>query len=259
MMRFVFMLMGLAATAEGPSHGTTTEPRPEVAAVPAYIQPDGTFTDSAARIYRWLRAGVEFPGTHTHRNGEAEYAGCGKAAGTQQYGGERIRISNARPRCASRFYGGYEAQRWTSGGLQQADGGSLYPAAWFPACSGATTSSSGAASAAAHHPLVIVSAGLGRGFPDSSDYYPAASLRLGETGVITIRACVGKDGFLTISPRVQKSSGSPYLDAAALKLASDGTGHYRPATVNGRPVEAWLVFTVTFVIDHGPNVNRLQR
>jgi TonB family protein len=156
----------------------------------------------------------------------------------------------------------YEARRWTSGGWQQAGGASLYQAAWFPACGGAKTrvSSSGVAPAAANYPhFRITPAEPGRGFPSSSDYYPAASLRLGESGAVTIRACVGKDGFLTTPPTVQKSSGSPYLDAAALTLASDGTGHYRPATMNGMPVEAWAVFRVTFVLTHGPNVNRLQR
>lgn len=96
--------------------------------------------------------------------------------------------------------------------------------------------------------IVRTSAGMGRGFPSSDDYYPPASQRLGESGGVNVRACVGTNGRLTSDPTVEKSSGSSRLDEGALRLAKAGSGRYKPATEDGRPVNSCFVFRVTFVL-----------
>lgn len=98
------------------------------------------------------------------------------------------------------------------------------------------------------HRVVFVSARPGRDFPDTDDYYPPASQRLGESGGVNVRACVGPNGRLTAAPTVVKSSGSSRLDEGALRLARAGSGRYEPATADGRPVSSCFVFRVTFVL-----------
>lgn len=95
-------------------------------------------------------------------------------------------------------------------------------------------------------PIVRVLGGPGRDFPNSADFYPDASRRLGETGVATIQACVDDNGRLTAQPRVVQSSGSARLDAGAVKLAIAGSGHYRATTEDGRPVQGCYAFRVRF-------------
>jgi protein TonB len=96
------------------------------------------------------------------------------------------------------------------------------------------------------HRAVMVSAGPGKGFPQSEDYYPSASQRLGESGAANVRACVSSAGRLTSPPTIDKSSGSSRLDEGALRLAKAGDGKYRPATEDGKPVDSCFVFRVTF-------------
>jgi protein TonB len=96
------------------------------------------------------------------------------------------------------------------------------------------------------HRAVIVSAGPGKNFPQSEDYYPSASQRLSESGAATVHACVGPNGRLTAAPSIEKSSGSSRLDEGALRLAKAGDGKYRPQTEDGKPVESCFVFKVTF-------------
>ncbi|TLY91210.1 MAG: energy transducer TonB, partial [Gammaproteobacteria bacterium] len=43
-----------------------------------------------------------------------------------------------------------------------------------------------------------------------------------------------------------RSSGSARLDDGALKLAHAGSGHYRPTTEDGRPVDSCYVFRIRF-------------
>jgi protein TonB len=78
--------------------------------------------------------------------------------------------------------------------------------------------------------------GPGRGFPNSEDYYPAASKRLGEEGMSVINVCVDAQGKLTGEPSIAQSSGSARLDDGALKLAKAASGRYKPATEDGKPV-----------------------
>jgi len=86
----------------------------------------------------------------------------------------------------------------------------------------------------------------GKGFPNSEDYYPSASQRLGESGAATVHACVGANGRLTGAPTIDKSSGSSRLDDGAIKLAKAGDGKYKPATEDGKPVDQCFSFKVTF-------------
>jgi TonB family protein len=90
--------------------------------------------------------------------------------------------------------------------------------------------------------------GPGKGFPNTDDYYPMASRRLGETGVATVHACVDLKGVLSGEPTIVQSSGSARLDQGALKLAQAGSGHYRPTTEDGAPVSSCYAFRVRFTM-----------
>jgi TonB family protein len=93
-----------------------------------------------------------------------------------------------------------------------------------------------------------VPGGPGQGFPDAAKYYPDAARRRGQTGEPVVRACVDESGRLTEAPVIERSSDIERLDEAALSLAKDGSGHYRPATEDGRPVFSCFTFTVHFVL-----------
>jgi protein TonB len=88
--------------------------------------------------------------------------------------------------------------------------------------------------------------GPGKGFPNTDDYYPAASRRLGEKGIASVRVCVDASGRLTADPMITQSSGSTRLDEGALTLAKAGSGHYRATTEDGRPVNACYPFRIRF-------------
>jgi len=87
---------------------------------------------------------------------------------------------------------------------------------------------------------------LGKGFPNSEDYYPEASKRLEEQGVVVVHVCVGPDGKLTEEPTVAKSSGSNRLDGGALKLAKAGSGRYVAATEDGKGIVACATVPIKF-------------
>jgi periplasmic protein TonB len=91
--------------------------------------------------------------------------------------------------------------------------------------------------------------GLGQGFPSTGDYYPPASRRAGEQGVATIEVCVNGAGRLMGLPQVSRSSGSARLDEGALGLARAASGHYRPTTEDGRPVDSCYPLVVRFALD----------
>ena len=93
---------------------------------------------------------------------------------------------------------------------------------------------------------VIVPGGPGAGFPTAEDHYPAAAKWLGEQGSATVRVCVDASGKLIELPTVAQSTGGPRLDAGAIRLAQAGSGHYRPARKDGRPVASCFAFRVTF-------------
>jgi protein TonB len=91
-----------------------------------------------------------------------------------------------------------------------------------------------------------VGAKPGKGFPNSEDYYPPSSKRLGEEGSVTVHACVDGKGKLTEEPTVAQTSGNARLDEGAVKLAKAGSGHYTPGTEDGQPVTSCLNFKVKF-------------
>jgi TonB family protein len=86
----------------------------------------------------------------------------------------------------------------------------------------------------------------GKGFPNSGEYYPPSAIRLGETGTAIVRVCVNSKGYLTGTPAIQTSSGSPRLDEGALKLARAGSGHYRPTMENGQPVDSCFPLPINY-------------
>jgi protein TonB len=88
--------------------------------------------------------------------------------------------------------------------------------------------------------------GFGKGFPNSDEFYPDASRRLEEQGVVTVHVCVGPDGKITEEPTVAKSSGSARLDGGGIKLARAGSGRYVPATEDGKPITKCINYNVKF-------------
>ena len=93
-----------------------------------------------------------------------------------------------------------------------------------------------------------VRGGVGAGFPSAEVFYPASAKRLGEQGVAAVRVCVDGSGRLTEMPTVSQSAGSPRLDEGAIRLAQAGSGHYRPATENGRAVSSCFAIRVRFTL-----------
>jgi periplasmic protein TonB len=95
-------------------------------------------------------------------------------------------------------------------------------------------------------PAKRVTGGPGKGFPNSDDYYPPAARRLGEQGSTAVQVCVDVNGRLTAEPQVVQSSGSARLDEGAIKLATAGSGHYRPTTEDGAPVSSCYGYRIRF-------------
>jgi protein TonB len=85
-------------------------------------------------------------------------------------------------------------------------------------------------------PAVYTPLAEGRGFPNTQNYYPESSMRLGEQGTAIVNVCVGANGRLTSRPRLVRSSGSPRLDRAALRYARHTSGHWVPEKRNGVPM-----------------------
>jgi protein TonB len=84
----------------------------------------------------------------------------------------------------------------------------------------------------------------GKNFPNSADYYPPASMRLGEEGIVVVHACVGPNGRLSEEPSVAKTSGSARLDEGGIKLAK--AGRYNPGMEEGKPTTACFNFGIKF-------------
>jgi protein TonB len=85
---------------------------------------------------------------------------------------------------------------------------------------------------------------LGPHFPNTEDYYPAASKRLGEEGSPTVKVCVGPDNKLSAAPAIAQSSGSARLDEGAVNLAK--AGRYIAGTEEGKPVNKCFDFRIKF-------------
>ena len=61
-----------------------------------------------------------------------------------------------------------------------------------------------------------------------------------------VSVCIDPNGKLSGEPSLATTSGSPRLDEGALKLAKAGSGHYKPATEDGKPVAACTKFGIRF-------------
>jgi hypothetical protein len=93
-----------------------------------------------------------------------------------------------------------------------------------------------------------VAGGPGAGFPSTDDYYPPASIRLGEAGISTVHVCTDSRGRVITDPTIATGSGSARLDAGALALARAGSGHYRSTLENGQPVNSCYNFRIRFAL-----------
>jgi protein TonB len=94
--------------------------------------------------------------------------------------------------------------------------------------------------------VVKTPGGPGKNFPATDDYYPSASARLGESGTATVHVCTDTKGKLTEDPSIAETSGTARLDEGALKLAKAASGHYKPATEDGNPVNSCFGFRIKF-------------
>jgi len=74
-------------------------------------------------------------------------------------------------------------------------------------------------------------------------YYPMASRRLGEAGVVHLRVHVGTDGQ-ALKVELKTSSGYPRLDQSALDTVA--RWHFVPARRGATPVAAWVVVPIVF-------------
>ena len=97
--------------------------------------------------------------------------------------------------------------------------------------------------------ITRVMGGPGAGFPSTGDYYPSDARRLDEAGNTVVSVCVDPRGRLTAAPAVVGSSGFKLIDQGALRLASAGSGHYRPTTENGQPISSCYAFRITFRLE----------
>jgi len=98
--------------------------------------------------------------------------------------------------------------------------------------------------------IARVQGGIGPAFPHPADFYPDVSRRFEEQGAALVQVCVDTAGRLTSEPVSTQSSGSARLDAAAIKLAKAGSGHYRPTTEGGRPVSACYPIKIRFQLQN---------
>jgi len=94
--------------------------------------------------------------------------------------------------------------------------------------------------------VIHLQGGTGPGFPHPDEYYPDVARRQEEQGATVLQVCVDAGGRLTRDPVSTQSSGSARLDAAAIKLAKAGSGHYRPSTDDGRPVNSCYPLRIRF-------------
>ena len=76
--------------------------------------------------------------------------------------------------------------------------------------------------------------------------YPSVSRRLEEEGTVHLRFLVGVDGKV-IQAEVEKSSGYKRLDEAA--RAGLSRCQFRPATVDGKPEQAWASMRYTWRLE----------
>jgi outer membrane biosynthesis protein TonB len=100
-----------------------------------------------------------------------------------------------------------------------------------------------ASSMAAARPQSVASCVLPASTPNSPS--PASSASPHE-GRAVVCACTDASGTLTRDPLIVESTGRAAMDAAAIKLAQSGSGHYKPSTENGKPVAGCFKFAIEF-------------
>ena len=98
------------------------------------------------------------------------------------------------------------------------------------------------------HPAQITSPTIDPRHPIGRPEYPAASRRLGEMGLVVVRACVATDGRID-SVAVQTSSGHPRLDEAAVHHLRQPGLRMTPGREDGRPVDMCAAVPFRFTID----------
>jgi len=76
--------------------------------------------------------------------------------------------------------------------------------------------------------------------------YPEAARRAGQEGRVTLRVRVARDGTAS-RVAVEKSSGSPHLDAAALEAVK--AWRFTPARRGADAVESWMLVPIVFRLD----------
>lgn len=77
------------------------------------------------------------------------------------------------------------------------------------------------------------------------DFYPSASISMGEEGVSVVRVCVGPTGRIEGRPTIRTTSRSRRLDDAAIRWATEAL-EFTPATRNGAAVAGCKDFRVVF-------------
>jgi periplasmic protein TonB len=76
--------------------------------------------------------------------------------------------------------------------------------------------------------------------------YPAAARRAGEQGTVVLRVVVTRDGTAA-RVEIDKSSGSPQLDAAARETVR--AWRFTPARRGAETIESWIVVPVVFRLE----------
>jgi protein TonB len=82
---------------------------------------------------------------------------------------------------------------------------------------------------------------------DAPIQYPSSAVSALEEGTVMVAAEVGTSGRV-VGAKVDKSSGYPGLDAAALHSISDWS--FRPGTKEGKPTAQWIRVPVRFQLRH---------
>ncbi len=101
------------------------------------------------------------------------------------------------------------------------------------------------AAAPAPHVGVHKGAGIDSKHPvDSEQYYPPASRRNNEEGVTQVHVCIGSNGKMQGDPTVEKGSGFPKLDEAAVTYAK--AVRYLGGSDDGKPIDSCFSFNVRF-------------
>ena len=79
-----------------------------------------------------------------------------------------------------------------------------------------------------------------------SPRYPASARRAGMQGTVTLRVQVTREG-VAARVDVEKSSGSPHLDAAALEAVK--AWRFVPARQGAEPLESWVLVPIVFRLE----------